>query len=142
MQVCRFKVLTKTFYDPEGRAAHERQLERERIRDADKGEDEGEISARAPKYYPASPEQFKLDVCGLKDFNVLKYTRVKQTLFYLLGYTREQICERDTNNLDVKKAKELIDNELFERMGNYNPVGPRETDFKAYQKMSFLKKNI
>lgn len=89
MQVCRFKVLTKTFYDPEGRAAHERQLERERIRDADKAEEEGEQSARAPKYYPASPEQFKADVCGLKDFNVIKFTRVKQTLFYLLGYTRE-----------------------------------------------------
>lgn len=36
----------------------------------------------------------------------------------------------------------MINDELFERMGNYNPVGPRETEFKTYQKMSFLKRNI
>lgn len=27
-------------------------------------------------------------------------------------------------------------------MGNYNPVGQRETDFQAYQKIAFLKKNL
>ena len=49
----------------------------------------------------------------------MKFPRVLQTLFYLLKYKREEVCERDTNKLDFKKIKPLIDEELFERMSNY-----------------------
>ena len=60
----------------------------------------------------------------------------------MLGYTREQICERDTNALDFKKIKSMIDDELFIAMSNYNAFGPREDEFKEYQKLSFLQRNI
>jgi hypothetical protein len=43
----------------------------------------------------------------------MKHPRVLQTLFYLLGYTREEICERETNALSFKKVKELINDKLF-----------------------------
>jgi hypothetical protein len=57
---------------------------------------------------------------------------VLQTLFYVLGYTREEICERDTNALNFKKAKNFINEKLFFKMGSYNPVGPRGQEFKEY----------
>jgi len=78
----------------------------------------------------------------LKELHVLKMPRVLQTLFYLLRYEREQICESDTNKLDFKLAKNLIGEDLFERMARYNPLGQREASFKEYQKLSFLKKTI
>lgn len=65
-----------------------------------------------------------------------------QTLFYLLGYEREEICFRGTNALCMKKAKELINESLFQRMGDYKPEGSRTESFKEYQKLSFLKSNI
>lgn len=68
---------------------------------------------------------------------MLKMPRVLQVLFYLLKYDREMICERDTNKLDFKKAKQLIGEDLFERMSKYNPLGEREDNFKVYQKLSF-----
>ena len=60
----------------------------------------------------------------------------------MLGYTREQVCERDTNALDFKKIKSIIDDELFIAMSKYNAFGPREDEFTEYQKLSFLQKNI
>lgn len=60
----------------------------------------------------------------------------------MLGYTREDICQRDTNALDFAKAKDLLNEKLFRKMGNYKPVGPRDGDFKKYQKIAFLRRNI
>ena len=50
-------------------------------------------------------------------------------MFYLLRYTREEICERDTNKLEWKKAKKLIDEEFFKRLGEYNPYGPKQDEY-------------
>lgn len=74
--------------------------------------------------------------------------RVFQTLFYLLGYTREEICERDTNKLEWKKAKHILTGtsgdgaEFFKRIGDFNPFGAKEENFKAYHKIKFIKRNI
>ena len=72
----------------------------------------------------------------------MKMPRVLQALFYTLQYTREEICERDTNKLDFKRAKTLINEDLFDRMARYNPFGQREEVIKDYQKLSFLKRTI
>ena len=70
--------------------------------------------------------------------------RVLQTLFYLLRYDREEVCERDTNKLDFKKVKTLMTEELFKRMSEYEPFGQSEegAEYKVYQKLGFIKKNI
>lgn len=59
-------------------------------------------------------------------------TRVFQTVFYLLGYQREEICETDTNKIEWKKAKKLIDEEFFKRIGEYVPYGPKAGEYKQY----------
>lgn len=69
-------------------------------------------------------------------------SRVFQTVFYLLGYTREEVCEKDTNKLEWKKAKLLINEDFFKRLGEYNPFGAKDGHFHPYQKLRFLKRNI
>jgi len=144
----RFNFVTKSLYDPEGAISHQKQLDRDKLRasaDASRvptpndGEGAPEV---AGKYYPLAPEQWKSEVLGLRNFNVIKFPRVLQTLFYLLGYTREEICERGTNALNFKIVKELINERMFAKMGSYEPTGSRKSEFKAYQKIAFLKKNI
>ena len=53
----------------------------------------------------------------------MKIPRVLQVLFYLLKYEREAICEAETNKLDFKKVKMLINEDLFEKMSKYKPFG-------------------
>ena len=75
--------------------------------------------------------------------NIIKMPRVLQTLFYMLGYTRDQICEPDTNKLDLKMVRPLLNDELFKKMALYEPIGEKtQEDFKEYQQLAFLKKNI
>ena len=66
------------------------------------------------------PEYWKQPFLDLKDLNIMKMPRVLQTLFYMLGCTREEICERDTNMLDFKKVKRMIDDDLFIGMSKFN----------------------
>ena len=147
----RLTNLSKTFYDPEGMMNHQRQLDRDKLRSSAEArigtpnqEEDGEnkTSRAQERYYPLAPEQWKKPFLDLKHLSLLKHGRVLQALFYLLGYTREQICERGTNCIDFKLAKELINEQLFQKMADYEPLGQKTEEYKAYQKLSFIKKNI
>lgn len=59
----------------------------------------------------------------MRKLHIMKIPRVLQVLFYLLKYEREAICEPDTNKLDFKKVKMLINEDLFEKMSKYKPFG-------------------
>ena len=149
MKKSRFAAISKTFYDPEGFILHQKQMERERARASASGggdrtgtPSQGAHPEGNETYHPLVPEQWKKPVMELSMRNIIKMPRVLQTLFYLLKYEREQICERDTNKLDFKRAKMHINDSLFKAMANYNPFGPNNTQFKEYQKMAFLKKNL
>lgn len=126
---------------------HQKNMERERVRTNTSADRTGtpntsQIADQADeKYIPLVPEHWKQPLLDVKDWNIMKMPRVLQALFYTLNYTREEICERDTNKLDFKRAKTLINEDLFERMATYNPFG-REDEYKEYQKLSFLKKTI
>lgn len=95
------------------------------------------------KYYPIAPEQWKDAVLDLRNFNVIKFPRVLQSVCYLLGYSREDICERDTNKLSFKKVREIIgDESYYQKMAEYKFAGPKTQEFRSYEKMTFLKKNL
>lgn len=85
-------------------------------------------------------EKWKNDLLQLKNYKVIKMPRVIQAILYLLGYSREQICEENTNKLCWKKAKDLITDEFFKRVREYNPVGPKDQEYKKYQKVNFIQK--
>jgi len=150
MKKSRFRHLTQTFYDPEGFLAHQKQVNRERERAGASGHGDRAgtpNSVNRPdmsdeKYHPVAPEQWKRGVSEIVDRNIIKMSRVLQSLFYLLRYEREEICETGTNKLDFKKAKKLINDNMFKAMSSYNPFGPNKQEFKEYQKISFLKKYL
>lgn len=52
------------------------------------------------------------------------------------------MCERDTAKLDCKKARMLINDKLFQAIGTYNPYGPSTAEYKKYQRLAYLKRNI
>jgi hypothetical protein len=57
----------------------------------------------------------------------MKFPRIFQSLFYLLKYqARQTICERDTNKLQWKKTKLLLNDEMFARVGDYWPIGLKD----------------
>lgn len=52
------------------------------------------------------------------------------------------MCEENTNKLDWKKARELINEEFFLKLGEYDPYGPKTDEFPAYHRLKFLETNI
>ena len=68
--------------------------------------------------------------------------RVWQTVFYLLRYNREDICEVGTNKLEWKKAKNYINDEFFREIKSYSPIGGKKEDHEPYQKLKFNERNI
>jgi hypothetical protein len=86
--------------------------------------------------------EIKTSLLSLCKFNVVKFKRILQSSFYLLGYTREQICEVNSNRLFWKKAKELFDDSFIEKMVTYNPIGERPAKFELYQTLNFIESNL
>lgn len=87
-------------------------------------------------------DKWKNDLIELKNYKVIKMPRVIQAVLYLLGYSRESICEERTNKLCWKKARNLINDEFFKRIREYNPIGPKNQEYKKYQKVNFIQKTI
>ena len=67
-----------------------------------------------------------------------------QSLFYLLGIEREEICETDTNKLQWKFAKKQLDvnAKLLEKLIEYEPQGPKPRPQAYYTTLNFIEKNI
>jgi len=128
----KWDLLTRMFYDPEGAASYAHKHEQEKRQEAKGGDNRlntPNTSGEPPaglgddKYTALTPEYWKKPFLDIYDLHVLKMPRVLQALFYLLKYDREQIAECGTNKLDFKKAKSLINDDLFVRMSEYNPLG-------------------
>lgn len=86
----------------------------------------------APAYQPLPANQWKEAILTFSKYTVVKMPRVFQAVFYLLGYTREEICERDTNKLEWKKARLVLlgpgedGAEFFKRLAEFNPFGSKD----------------
>lgn len=73
----------------------------------------------------------------------MKYARIWQAVFYLLKYReRQYVCERDTNCLHWKKAKSYLNDDFFNKLGDYWPIGPKEDSYKEYERMKFIQRNL
>lgn len=94
-------------------------------------------------YVPLAPEQWKETIRAFRALYVIKYPRIFQSLFYLLKYReREYVCERGTNLLSWKKTKVFINDDLFTKMGDYWPSGPKEDAYKEYERLKFIQNNL
>lgn len=87
-------------------------------------------------------ERWRKEILVLKEAKIIRFPRIFQSVFYLLGYKREDICEPNTNKLWWKKAKQHINDDFFMRLFKYNPVGPKPDEFRPYQKINFIEKLI
>ena len=123
----RFKLMTKAFYFDEKAA-------KPKFRDHGSTSIEGGGS-----YNPLPANQWREAILTFAKYHVVKMPRIFQAIFYLLGYTREEICERDTNKIDWKKASLVLQggptgdgSDFFKRIGDYNPFGPKEDAYTLY----------
>ena len=44
--------------------------------------------------------------------------------------------------IEWKKAKNLLNEDFFKRLGEYNPFGPKHESNSLYQSLRFLKRNF
>ena len=95
-----------------------------------------------PPYHPLVPEQWQEKLREFSKLHIIKHRRVFQCLFYLLRYReRQEICLRDTNQLEWKKCRKLFEKhaeesqDLFFQIGNYWPFGAKEGEYREYQKL-------
>jgi hypothetical protein len=104
------------------------------------GEDEGDkepiviLEPRIDDKYA----RWRKELLDLKEAKTICFPNILQGIFYLLGYTKEQICEEKTNKLWWKKAKQLINEGFFIKLFKYQPVGPKDGEFKEYQKINYI----
>ena len=75
---------------------------------------------------------------------MIKYGRIWQSLFYLLKINREAVCEPGSNKLKWKLAKKVVapTSNLWELMNDYEAVGQKEDEYKEYQSINFIERNI
>lgn len=67
-----------------------------------------------------------------------------QSLFYLLKINREAVCEPGTNKLKWKLAKKAMapTSNLWDLMIDYDAVGAKEDEYREYQSINFIERNI
>ena len=86
--------------------------------------------------------RLKSELVELSQYTVLKFPRIVQYAFYLAGYNREDVCEPDTNRLLWWKAKSLLDDKFFNKLLEYNPLGPKNGKFPKYRTLNAIEKNL
>lgn len=142
----KFRALTQTFYSPEASLTSKVKADK---KDPFSGGGfdgtgmPGEDKSNSGQYVPLAPEQWQEKILDFRHLYVMKYPRVLQCLFYLLRYKeRDELCERGTNRLQWKKAKEFLVPDLFEKLGEHWPPGPKEETYREYQKLQFIQHSL
>jgi hypothetical protein len=59
---------------------------------------------------------------------------------FLLRLPREEICEPGSNKLFWKKAKRFFDGRLQQAMVDFRILGPKESEFKAFETINYCKR--
>jgi len=88
---------------------------------------------------------FKQGFSAFGQSTVIKYPRVWQCLFYLLQAKRGEECEPNSNKLHWKNAKRQLRDSgahLVEQLIEYNPLGPKDSQYHSYQQLNFIERNL
>jgi hypothetical protein len=65
-----------------------------------------------------------------------------QSVFYLLQFSREDICQDGTNKFFWKKAKKHFNESFLDRLLAYSPLGLKALKQHAYTTVNFLEKQL
>jgi len=69
----------------------------------------------------------------LKNYKIICHQDFLQNLLFFLGYTKEDINNKDTNVLNWKHTKNLLSQEnFFDKLEGYDFKGPKEGKVKPY----------
>lgn len=63
---------------------------------------------------------------------------ILQGLFFINKIERERICEPNSNKFSWKKAKELLENELPEKMATFKVWGEKKEEYRPYMRINYV----
>ena len=87
-------------------------------------------------------EEWQKILANIKAFRVLKMPSILQSLYFLNKVERERICEPNSNKLSWKKAKELLETELPERMATFKVYGEKKDEFRPYMRINYVERIV
>lgn len=74
----------------------------------------------------------------IASYRVLKMPRILQALMYLLGMSREEICEPNTNLFDWKRAKPVFESKVPDCMAEYQLLGAKFAEYRDFNKLNYV----
>lgn len=106
-----------------------------------------EEGSKVPPYTPLEPEIWQGRLREFSNLHVVRFRRIFQSVFYFLKFGgKEELCIDETNRLDWKKVKHFFSSDkpgnLYETLAAYEPHGPKEDEYKEYEKLVFIDDNI
>ena len=158
----KFKEITKGFWAPDSAKEYAEKLSKiaateavsqsaeprapsaiESAKGSNIGDKNEDMEPELPPFTPLIPEFWKTKCMEFGNLHVIKFPRILQSLFYILKRNeRELICDNDTNKLSWKKARKFFqssgEDSIYHQMNEYWPIGPKEGEFKEYQKLKFI----
>lgn len=111
-------------------------------------DEEGSEKAKiGPPYDPLVPQLWQEKLLAFAGLNVIKFPRIFQTLLYMLQHSsKEDVCLEHTNAIEWKKAREAFKEDakmnVFKMIADYQIEGPKDSEFKLYEQLVFLQRNI
>jgi hypothetical protein len=87
-------------------------------------------------------DESQKEILSFKNYKVIKMPRIFQSVFYFLGYNREDLCEVNTNKIFWKTAKNHWNDSLFKKITEYAPNGSKDSEYKRYWVINFIEKNL
>lgn len=80
---------------------------------------------------------------SLNHFQILKFPRVLQNAFYLVGLTKEEVNKPGRNELDWRSVRtSLLTEEFVERLFQYQYAGQKTDTVPAYAKVNRILKRV
>lgn len=87
-------------------------------------------------------EEWKKGLLELREQTVLKLPRILQSVFYLLQYQREDVCQEGTNKFFWKRAKRLLNDAFIDKLCGYTVLGVKPQQQAQYTTLNFLERNL
>lgn len=83
-------------------------------------------------------DEWKDSFNDISKYHVLKMPRILQALMYLLGVSREEICEPNSNLFFWKKAKSVFMTRIPQLMSEYEVRGGKAAEFRSFNTLNFI----
>ena len=137
------KEIAENFNAEEEKYAEERRIELEEFKEKEKELNYHLDCFKLEKLCQVlGAKEVKDWVFHLTKYRVVKYLSVFQAIWYLLGYTKEDLNTPGTTVLNWKNAKNWIKEEFFTEVLNFDHRGAKPKEVKNYAKILHLIKKI